>query len=477
MTSSPPSRRVAPPEVPAAVPARRGGPSDGRLCRSFWMAGFEGADHVNMRGEKLDMTDITGHVEQVEADYARLAALGIRSVRESVGWRVVEPRGDGRHDFSRLRRFAAAAERHGIQVMWTLMHYGTPPGLHIMSPDFVPRLRDFAAAAARELRRATGAPTIYTPVNEIGFLAWAVAHTGLIGGQSGRGPRGEALDGYAVKHRLVEAALAAIDAVSEVDRGARFLHVEPLVHVAAPHGRPDLRHAAETFNGYQWQAWDMLLGRLAPELGGSARAVDLIGVNHYHDAQWEFGGGALDWRARDPRRRTFSALLAEAWQRYRLPLVVAETSHVGGNRAEWLDEIAAETCRAADAGVPVQGLCLYPAVDRPDWNDLDHWHHSGLWDIVDAAAVAATREGDRIRPRVGGRGVPRHLDAAYARTLADWQRRTVAAGLEVPASHDDSAAAAAVPAGPAAAAGPRAGPAAPAGPRDTAPAPGSLAPV
>ncbi len=429
MTSPLPSRRSTPSEALSRDATRRHGTGGERPCRSFWMAGFEGADHVNMHGEALDMTHITGHDEQVEADYARLAALGIRTVRESVGWRVADPAGSGRFDFSRLRRFAAAAERHGIQVLWTLMHYGTPPGLHIMDADFVPRLRDFAAAAARELRRITGAPTTYTPINEIGFLAWAVACSDLIRGQSGCGPRGEALDGYAVKHRLVEGALASIDAVAEADPGARFLHVEPLIHVAAPHGRPDLQHAAETFSGYQWQAWDMLLGRLAPELGGSARAVDLIGVNHYHDSQWEFGGGALDWRGRDPRRRTFSDLLGEAWRRYRLPLVVAETSHFGGNRAEWLEEIAAETCRAAAAGVPVQGLCLYPVVDRPCWNDLDHWHHSGLWDIVDAAAVAATREGDRIRPRVGGRGVPRHLDAAYARVVADWQRRTAAAGL------------------------------------------------
>ena len=409
--------------APPAAPASPLSTVPGRLCRSFWMAGFEGADHVNLHGEALDMIDITGHVEQVEADFARLAERGLRTVRESVGWRVCDPTGSGRYDFSRLRRFAAAADRHGIQVMWTLMHYGTPPGLHIMDPGFVGRFRDFAAAAARELRSTTGTPTIYTPVNEIGFLAWAVAHSDLIRGQSGAGPRGEALDGYVVKHRLVEAALAAIDAISEVDRGARFLHVEPLIHVAAPHDRPDLQHAADTFSSYQWQAWDMLLGRTAPELGGSARAVDLIGVNHYHDAQWEFGGGALDWLRNDPRRRTFSNLLGEVWQRYRLPIVVAETSHVGYHRARWLDHIADETRRALEAGVPVQGLCLYPVIDRPNWNDLDHWHHSGLWDIVDAAAVAATVEGDRIRPRVGHRGVPRHLDAAYAGALAEWQRR------------------------------------------------------
>ena len=409
---------------PDVSPVEAAKPAAERLCRSFWCGGFECADHANVHGQPLDMVDITGHAAQVEEDFARCAAHGLLTVRESVGWRLAEPQA-GRFDFSRLRRFAAAADRHGIQVLWTLMHYGTPPGLHIMAAEFVERFRDFAAAAARELRRANGTPSVYTPVNEISFLASAVAHMPIIHGQSGRGPQGEALDGYAVKHRLVEAALAAIDAIAEEDRGARFLHVEPVIHVAAPAGRPDLHDAALTFSGYQWQAWDMLLGRMAPELGGSSRAVHLIGINHYHDTQWEFGGPALSWIARDARRRSFSSLLQEAWERYRLPLFIAETSHVGYHRAPWLDEIATETCRAIAAGVPVQGLCLYPLVDRPDWNNLDHWHHSGLWDVIEDASF---RPGPVTQPG-GPVGVPRHLDEPYARMLAHWQRQTAAIGI------------------------------------------------
>ncbi len=25
---------------------------------------------------------------------------------------------------------------------------------------------------------------------------------------------------------------------------------------------------------------------------------------------------------------------------------------------------------------------LYPILDRPDWENMDHWHNSGLWDLV-----------------------------------------------------------------------------------------------
>jgi hypothetical protein len=31
--------------------------------------------------------------------------------------------------------------------------------------------------------------------------------------------------------------------------------------------------------------------------------------------------------------------------------------------------------------VPLEGVCLFPIIDRMDWNDEDHWHNSGLWDL------------------------------------------------------------------------------------------------
>lgn len=55
---------------------------------SFWQAGFEGADHINPAGIALDMNAINAHDVHIATDYAALAAFNIRSVRESVGWRL-----------------------------------------------------------------------------------------------------------------------------------------------------------------------------------------------------------------------------------------------------------------------------------------------------------------------------------------------------------------------------------------------------
>ena len=51
-----------------------------------------------------------------------------------------------------------------------------------------------------------------------------------------------------------------------------------------------------------------------------------------------------------------------------------------GGRA-WLNEVARECRLAIDRGVPLEGVCLYPILDRFDWEDCTHWHNSGLFDM------------------------------------------------------------------------------------------------
>jgi hypothetical protein len=120
-------------------------------------------------------------------------------------------------------------------------------------------------------------------------------------------------------------------------------------------------------------------------LGGHPRYLDVIGVNFYHDNQWEHPGARrIAWHIhpRDSRWVPFHRLFKDAYDRYRKPIFVGETSHVGSGRAAWLREMADELCLAIAAGVPVEGVCLYPIIDRFEWEDPSHWHNSGLWDFV-----------------------------------------------------------------------------------------------
>lgn len=353
---------------------------------SFWMAGFEGADHVNGHGVALSMNEATQHQDQALDDYRRLEQFGIRSVRESVGWRLSEK--NGRFDFSALDARARAAAASGVQVVWTLLHYGWPDGLDILSPAFVKHFARYAGAAARRVARFSQAAPVYVPIHEISYLAWAICETGFL--QAGHTAlRGRGLE---VKRQLVRAALAACDAIWKVDRRARIIHTDPLIHIAPPAAHAGLASQADLAvealrqRECQFQAWDMLCGRLEPELGGQPRYLDLVGLNYYPSNQWELGSGRpLDWYGHDPRRATLADLLQEVHDRYGRPLLIAETGHQGVGRAEWIRQIARELRAALARGVPVEGVCLYPVIDRPDWHNSNQWHGSGLWDLQPGA--------------------------------------------------------------------------------------------
>jgi hypothetical protein len=322
-----------------------------KIFNSFWMAGFEGSDHVNSRGFRLSMNTHSAHDAQLEADYARLAGFGFRTVRESVGWRHFTQ--GGAQAAALLRRKAEIADGFGLQPIWTLMHYGWPPGLHPLHADFVARFAAFCEEAAGCVVLRGREPPLFQPVNEISFLSWAASATSLIHPFK----PSSAETGARIKRQLVRAALAGCDAVWRVAPGARIVHTDPLIHVAAaPGGGPAAAAAAGRRNEAQYEAWDMLGGLRQPELGGGARYLDVVGVNFYHGNQWEDETRApLHWHLGDRRRRPLAELLSAVAQRYGRPVFIAETGHVGDGRVAWLDDVAGQLLACQRRGTDVQG--------------------------------------------------------------------------------------------------------------------------
>jgi hypothetical protein len=162
------------------------------------------------------------------------------------------------------------------------------------------------------------------------------------------------------------------------------VQVEPVIHVMAPRDRPDLVERAAAQRAGQFEAWDMIAGHMEPELGGQPKYLDIMGLNYYHSNQWEHPDLRLRWEddPRDERWVPLHQLLAEIYNRYQRPLFIGETSHFGVGRGLWLREIYDEVKTAIRNGVPMEGITLYPIIDRPDWDDITHWHNSGLWDLV-----------------------------------------------------------------------------------------------
>jgi beta-glucosidase/6-phospho-beta-glucosidase/beta-galactosidase len=133
----------------------------------------------------------------------------------------------------------------------------------------------------------------------------------------------------------------------------------------------------------QHEALDMLSGRLEPQLGGHQKYLDIIGVNYYLHNQWFYPDRemvAFGSRLYRPLRE----MLREVYDRYRHPIFIAETGVEDDFRAEWFRYVGDEAEAALRMGVPLEGVCLYPILNHPGWEDDRHCCN-GLWDYADMA--------------------------------------------------------------------------------------------
>jgi len=216
------------------------------------------------------------------------------------------------------------------------------------------------------------------PINEVNFISW------LGGDACGTAPYCKGY-GWQVKYKLMDAYIQAVAAMKNDDDNICIISSEPLVNMVPPEDASQnqtiyaaLRHTE------QFQATDMLCGKICPELNGNPAYLDIIGLNYYYNNQWICGTETfLPWgdEPKDIRWRTPASLLCEVHQHYNKPMLITETSHPREHRPNWIKDFTLQVIKALQSHLPVWGVCLYPIIDRPDWNDLSNWHHSGLWDI------------------------------------------------------------------------------------------------
>jgi beta-glucosidase/6-phospho-beta-glucosidase/beta-galactosidase len=343
--------------------------------RSFFMGGFECSTHRLQSGRRLDVLAATAHDRFAFEDYARLAEAGIRTVRDGLRWHLIEAT-PGKYDFGSVLPMLAAARQTGVQVIWDVLHYGWPDDLDIFSDSFVQRFADFSRAFAEVVSRETDGPPSVVPVNEISFFAWAGGDVGIFNPFATR--RGDEL-----KVQLLRATLAAIRSIWEVNPEIRIVHTEPMINVVPHPERPQDAQAAEAHRQAQYAALDIIAGRTRPEFGGREEYLGVIGINYYVHNQWIYPGGhGAMIEPSHPRYRPVWQMLKEVYDRYRRPLFIAETGIEDQARPAWLRYMGYEVRRAMREGVPISGLCLYPIVNHPGWDDDRHCHN-GLWDYPD----------------------------------------------------------------------------------------------
>lgn len=130
-----------------------------------WAVGEESSDPLVRKGgqlHRIDQLGQSGHLERQDSDLADVAALGVRVVRYGMPWRQVEV-APGTFDWTLWDRALAACERHGLEPVVDLCHFGVPDDLGgFCDPAWVDR---FLAYVDAFLARYP-TPRWFTPINE-----------------------------------------------------------------------------------------------------------------------------------------------------------------------------------------------------------------------------------------------------------------------------------------------------------------------
>jgi beta-glucosidase/6-phospho-beta-glucosidase/beta-galactosidase len=346
---------------------------------SFWMAGYECSDKLNAFGNRVDLLNITGHIDAIWEDYAALKNFNISTVREGIRWSFIEKQ-PYQYDFSIVSEMIKAAKHYNIQQVWDLCHFGYPDDLSPLHPMFAKRFAALCLAFIEFYRSVNPSETlIIIPINEVSFISWlggeVCATTPYCNG-----------NGWHVKYKLMQAYIEGVAIIKQADDNVIILSSEPLVNMVPPQNatEEEIENAAIQHQ-QQFQATDILCGKICPELKGCPEYLDIIGVNYYYNNQWIIDtSNFLVWtnEPKDERWRPLHSLINEVYTRYNCPVVITETSHPKEDRPLWITDIANEVVTILNNNIPLFGVCIYPFIDRPDWNDTQTWHNAGIWDVI-----------------------------------------------------------------------------------------------
>ena len=347
--------------------------------KSFWMAGYECTDHVNAFGIRVDLINLTGHLQLIDTDYKNLSPFNIRTVREGIRWSKVETI-PYQYDWSAVGDMIQTGKDNNIQQVWDLCHFGYPDNLSPFDPEFTNRFVALCKAFVQFYRSIDAVSTlIITPINEVSFLSW------LGGDAKGTVPFCNNR-GWDVKYNLMKAYIKGIDALKVADPLVRILTTEPLINIVpCLNANTEEIENASAMHEEQFQVTEILCGRLCPELGGKPGYLDILGYNFYYNNQWIAAPHQfLDWKIGElnPKYIPLHQLLITAYKKYNRPFALTETSHPKEDRPLWIKMIERESLKLLETSLPFWGICWYPMVNRPDWDYPKNWHYAGIWDDV-----------------------------------------------------------------------------------------------
>ena len=336
------------------------------------LGGFEGSTGYNRHGQWIDSVSATHHDRFLIEDYTMLASRGIRAVRESVRWPLVDLRRG--MDLSHVDRLIEAGRRCRLTTIYDLFHFGYPADLDPLTPEFTRRFCEYCYKVARRVAASAESTSYFAPVNEPSYFAWAAGEAGLFAPhRQGCGPD--------FKIALVQAAIKGTEAIWAGCPDARIVSVDPFCRVI-PTDDPAAIQRARHFNStVVFESWDMISGRIMPELGGSPKHLDIVGINYYWNNQWLLDTPDYVLADNDYRRLSLRDIVRTVYERYGREMILTETSHADSKRAPWLMELVCEVNALHALRIPLVGACWYPVLEMPEWHMSGQWTRMGLWDL------------------------------------------------------------------------------------------------
>lgn len=351
----------------------------------IWATGIEDTFVAHARGRyrSLDEYELMGHYEHWREDLALLRDLGVRTVRWGVPWHSVEPE-RGTFDWTWIDEVIPyLVEDLGVTPIVDLVHYGCPLWLPraFVDPEYPALVSSFARAFAQRYRRYVH---WYTPLNEPHMTAWMCGRVGAWPPYQ----RGES--GYLrVMIATARGQVRTMAAIREVDPQAIFVPVEAAAVFRA--AAPELSDLADEEKARRFLGYDLLSGRIVPghplytwliragirpdhldEIAGGRARIDVMGLNFY--PQWSTHQaymtrrGRVSFRSAETEGAGFGELITQYYDRYRLPIMVTETSAFGDDmRRRWLQSSIAAIRDLRARGIPVIGYTWFPLFTMIDW--------------------------------------------------------------------------------------------------------------
>jgi dTDP-4-dehydrorhamnose reductase len=351
-----------------------------------------------VQDDYFSQLDRNGHALR-HCDIQRFTELGIRAIRYPVLWERTAPDGIDKADWSWPDERLPALRDAGVTPIAGLIHHGSGPrDTSLLDPAFPARLAEYAGAVAARY------PWLeyYTPVNE-------PCTTARFAGLYGVWYPHARDDKSFIQALLIQcrAVVLCMREIRKVNPNAKLVQTDDL---GKTYSTPEMAETAEFYNERRWLAWDLLCGTVGPEhklwpyltrtgvdeadllwFRDNTCPPDIIGVNYYVTSErWldhrperypQHHRGIADGipcadieaaRALATPTAGIGPLLAEVWDRYRLPMAITE-AHIDANREDqlrWLLEIweAAQTARAN--GVDLLAVTVWSLLGSFDWNSL-----------------------------------------------------------------------------------------------------------